>query len=128
MDRRNFLKASGLALGCLAAGAMVMPKTKAALVIANGTDEQRTWPRGIPNSELVEIIKETLDKQLEPIVIDGRGFYLMFVHPQTHKTLKTIAARDKYKHEQHMIRHNRWFAKQGKRPEPVIVGEFGSLA
>ena len=108
MNIRTFIKIVG---AIFAAPLAFLRKAKAAPVIVNGIDKVKTWPPYQPR-----------------LFTKGDGYYIAVLHPDNYKSLKTIAARDKYKHEQHMIRHNRWLAKQGKDPVPVVVGECGRWA
>ena len=53
--------------------------------------------------------------------------FFMPIHPSQMERLKSFTARDKYKHEQHVIRYNRWAESQGKPAHREAIGEVGTF-
>lgn len=61
--------------------------------------------------------------------IDGEKYFCLVMHPSQYQALKSTMARDKYKHEQWLVRYDRWRKSQGENPTKLIIGmseqEFG---
>jgi hypothetical protein len=49
---------------------------------------------------------------IKPVTIDGKEMYVVLMHPNQNYALKTILARDRYKHEMHIKRWERWSGKK----------------
>ena len=63
--------------------------------------------------------------RLEPISVDGDDYWIIMMHPRQEFTLRSMVARENYKHEQWVKRHNRWRQSRGEpiyNPQPMEVG------
>ena len=63
---------------------------------------------------------------LEPIVLNGKKYYAMFVYPGTHYLLKVCSARYKWYHSQWVKRFNRWRLSRGELPYQEVEAEIGT--
>ncbi len=74
-------------------------------------------------AKLREVAKE-LRKQarLANIIMVGKEYCLLEMHPSQHYALKVMAARWKYKHQRWVERFNKWRASRGESPYQEIEG------
>lgn len=120
MNRRDFLKKSGLVVcGLSSLGAVGQTIARKNSV---GTNT-------LFGKDVIDGCEKWLrqQQQVEPVIIDGKKYYVMLLHPQQEYTLRVVAARDKYKHEQWVIRYNKWRANRGESPYQEIEGEIGAF-
>lgn len=106
MKRRDFLKALGFLV--VAPGA--------ALKVVKAASSKRY-------SLFAKLAKAS--QGIVPIIVDGKEYYVVLMHPRQEYSLRVAHAKDKYKHEQWLVRHNRWLKKQGKPPYIPTNSEAG---
>ena len=98
MNRRDFLKTC-----CIAGIGVVTPLGFTAPAVTSslfGADVIANCHRSCIDAS----------PRLRPLMIEGEPYYIMLTHPKQISALKTMIARDKYKHDQWAKRYDRWLA------------------
>ena len=117
MKRRDFLKTCGIVLSGLA-----VPST--CLTSRPRFDKEiLDIIKALPN--YAPAVQYGMIPPGSAVLVGNQLGYVVLMHPKQAAALKTMAARDKYKHAQWVKRYDRWRDKQGLSPHQESHGEVG---
>lgn len=78
-------------------------------------------------STMLRRVNETYKNKRKPVIIDGKEYLYLIMHPRSYYLLMVLLARAKYKHKQWVIRYNQWRESRGELPYQETEGEIGTF-